>query len=161
MTSALQAELAADPLGRAYAQMSDAEAADSLNAADIAQVGSIDPVVLRQRLVMMPCEAEPTHALVLTHWRALAVSQPDLQDVVAAARWRIASTLVAAYDARVPVNLGNAEVAAVAGQAVQLGLLSADQLALLNSDATRMISRAEAIGLGRVSHEMIAEARHG
>lgn len=161
MTSVLLAELTADPLGRGYAAMSDAQAADSLNTADISEVGFIDPVVLRQRLVMMACESDPTHALVLTHWRALAASQPDPQDEAASARWRIASMLVAAYDARVAVKLGAAEIAAIAAQAVALGLLSADQLATLNADATRMISRAAALGLGPISHELIAEARNG
>ena len=161
MTSTLFAELSADPLGRGYAQMSDAQVAESLNAADIPEVGFIDPVLLRQRLVMMACESDPTHALALTHWRALAASQPAPEDEAATARWRIASMLVAAYDARVAVKLGAPEIAAIAGQAVILGLLSAEQLVILNADATRLISRAAELGLGPISHETIAEARRG
>lgn len=161
MASALTTELTSDPLGRGYAQMSDADAADSLNAADTPVIGTIDAVLLRQRLVLMACETDPAYALALTYWRHIASEAADPQDAAAYGRWKIANTLVATYDAHVSINLGIPDIALIAEQAVQLGLLSVDQLALLNSDATRMISRAEVIGLGPVSHEMIAEARNG
>lgn len=162
----LAMELEGDPLGKGYSSLSDAEVEALLNAQDTPVVGSIDADFLRQRLVIMPCEAETgaeIYALALNYWRKLANTVPtgaDLEDPVIVGRWKIANMLVATYDAQVPINLGVTEVAEIAQQAVQLGLLTSGQLTMLQTDATTMQSRAEILGIGRVTHENVAEARN-
>ena len=159
----LAMELAGDPLGKGYDSMSDAQVAEALNAFDVPVIGSIDADFLRQRLVIMPCEAlegADSHALALNYWRYLANTAPESADPVAVGRWKIANILVATYDARVSINLGQLEVSTLADQAVLLGLLTQTQLNILKADATHHVSRASILGLSVITHEQVAEARN-
>lgn len=134
MSQALTTELTTDPLGRGYAAMSDAQAADSLNTAN----RTVERATLRA--------ADIFEAVVLSEYNALAAAKKAQVDRV---------LNLAGGD--IPVG-ANSKARAflldafVAGSATRTALVAAVQ---------HQVSRAAELGLGPVSHQMIAEARNG
>lgn len=134
MSQALTTELTTDPLRRGYAAMSDAQAADSLNTAN----RTVERATLRA--------ADIFEAVVLSEYNALAAAKKAQVDRV----------LNLAGD-DIPVG-ANSKARAflldafVAGSATRTALAAAVQ---------HQVSRAAELGLGPVSHQMIAEARNG
>lgn len=130
----LLAELADDPLGRGYAAMSDAQVAESINTPD----RTVERATMRA--------ADIFEAVVLSEYNALTAARKAQVDRV---------LNLAGDDIPIgPTSKARAFLldAFVAGSVTRTNLAAAAQ---------QTVSRAVELGLGSVSHEMIAEARRG
>ncbi len=129
MADELRDELTNDPLQRGYAQMTDKQAADSLNAADVEQDRTIVPA------------HEIVDAIVPSEWTVLT----DIE------RGRI-GFVVSAGEVNVKApNVRTAFTTAFAG-----GTATRTALTTL---LTEMVTRASQLGLGRVKVGHVQEAR--
>jgi hypothetical protein len=143
--SILKTELTADPLGRGYATMSDAEAAASLNTANRALVSL---KMVQYRTMMADIGVEATRAIMTA---MAAAGQTD--------------TVVALVDLWLKdpksegVDMGHANTRAVIDDLVTAGSITAAQAAGVKAMAESTVSRATELGLPTILPGYIAKAR--
>ncbi len=142
----LKAEIDGDPLPRGYSDMTDAEAAASLNTEDRSE---IRPMSMQQ----------------LREWAAVggrgfkvkqAIDNEGLDESVRNLAY-IGDKLMGTDDAQ--LNPGNAEHVAFVNGLVAGGVISSADKDAMVEKATVAISRAVELGIGRVREGTVAEAR--
>lgn len=130
----LKTELRADPLARGYANMTDAEAAASLNTPDRPMVVE---TYANAKTLLSHLGATPG-AAVLDALETIAVSN-------SAVKWAL--KFITSPEG---IDVGNLETRAMLDQLVAATVLSAADVATIKMLAERQISRAEELGLGLV-----------
>ena len=145
---ALADEIEADPLGRGYAGMTDAEVADSLSTGDI----------MAQRDIPLP---------TVYLW---GVATSGLSDVRAAAESHASAAVrglcaaalgMLALPSATVLSVTNPEVSGMLGALVATGVLTADKRDNLLARGQSLISRADQLGLGVVAPSDVTMARGG
>lgn len=141
----LRDELAADPLGRGYSGMSDADAAAGLNTADVTATYERFVTVRTLMGELGPAAASE----IVDALEAGAAASPPLARALA---------MLKEYSQGGGIDLGHPEARSFLDSLVP-DVLTADQAQALKSVAERQISRAEQLGLSRVQPRHVAKAR--
>lgn len=148
----LRSELSNDPLGLNYIILSDAEAADALNAPS--------------RPGKQAVAASDVRMFVLLNglWPAIAdLAQNSTNPLYKGTALTILQTISAGSFDTIRMNRPDihAGVSAMLQTMVEAGVFTVEQRAGLIALGDALISRAEELGLGTVHHLTVAEARHG
>lgn len=141
----LRAELASDPLGRGYAQMSAAAAAARMNLAD--------RVTVEERFV--------NERTIVSSYANPADGEAVLQALEAAAQANaiVARAMKWMSPDQQGIDVGHAGTRAVLDALVGAGVLTAAQATHLKGLAERTVGRAEELGLGVVYEGHVVKAR--
>ena len=147
----LRAELTEDPEGYGYADLPDPEAANALNAPTRPGKGTVAASEVRRFVLLNGI------------WPKLTAAEKAPDPFIAGTAQTILQTLAPnSFD---EIRMGDAEVAGAVGgmlnTMVSAGVMTEGERDRMMALGDILISRAEELGLGRVHHLDIAEARRG
>ena len=148
----LAAELALDPLGRGYLNLSDAQAADSLNTPNRPGKKAVAASDVRM------------YVLLNGLWPAIQnVAANSADPVHKGTAITILQTLGAGSFDSIRMNVPEiaAGVASMLQTMVDAGAITAEHRAAMVAMGDALVSRADELGLGTVHHLNVAEARIG
>lgn len=149
---ALRTEIVSDPLGLGYAGLSDAQVADLLNTEN------------RPGKRAVPAADVRSYILLNGLWPGIqAVADSSANPLHKNTAITVLQTISAgSFDT---IRMDRPNIAAAVGQMlsvmIQSGVISEQNRAELIALGDTQISRAEELGLGRVHHLHVAEARNG
>ena len=145
----LRAELTEDPEGYGYADLPDPEAANALNAPTRPSRGTVAAAEVRRFVLLNGI------------WPRLTAAQNAPDQFIAGTAQTILQTLAPnSFD---EIRMGDPAVAKAVGDMLETmvaaGVMTADQRDKMMALGDVIISRAEELGLERVHHLDVAEAR--